>query len=206
MIVFTTSLSFEQHVRRCLDGVEEVAVARSQRGLPAYKPDSPELILVHSDDQRHVIDEDLIKSFAARPAVVVVASDTPSVEEFLQVSGVGVRAYINSYMADVHYAQMLEVVRGGQSWVVPSILDQALAVARSTHVSSDRLAALDLLTPRQRQIAIDVAEGLSNRDIAGHLGITEPTVKVHLGKIFKKLDVKSRFELAVQLQGLREAS
>ena len=206
MIVYTTSLSFERHVRRCLEGSEDVIFARSEKGLPAAREPAAELIVVHAPGQPTGLSDGLLKRLVARPAVVGVAADVPTLAEFLRVSGMGARAYFNSYMADIHYAQMLAMVRGGQSWVVPDILDQALAIARTSQLSADDLTALSELTPRQRQVAMDVVEGLSNREIAEQLGIAEPTVKVHLGNIFKKLDVKSRFELAVKLQGLREAS
>jgi DNA-binding NarL/FixJ family response regulator len=47
-----------------------------------------------------------------------------------------------------------------------------------------------------------VARGMSNKDIAVHLGLTVRTVKAHLSNIFVKLDVASRTEAI--LKGLRE--
>jgi DNA-binding NarL/FixJ family response regulator len=54
-----------------------------------------------------------------------------------------------------------------------------------------------VLSPRERQIAGAVAEGMSNRDIASALGITEQTVKNHLTAIFTKMKVTSRLQLAL---------
>ncbi|HEV8319960.1 MAG TPA: helix-turn-helix transcriptional regulator [Vicinamibacterales bacterium] len=54
-----------------------------------------------------------------------------------------------------------------------------------------------VLSPRERQIASAVAEGMSNRDIASALGITEQTVKNHLTAIFTKMKVTSRLQLAL---------
>lgn len=48
------------------------------------------------------------------------------------------------------------------------------------------------LTKRQRQLILMLDEGLSNRDIAERLGISEHTVKVHLWRLFRRLGVKSR--------------
>ena len=48
------------------------------------------------------------------------------------------------------------------------------------------------LTKRQRQLIVMLDEGLSNRDIAERLGISEHTVKVHLWRLFRRLGVKSR--------------
>ena len=61
--------------------------------------------------------------------------------------------------------------------------------------------AVEMLTTRELDVLALVADGLSNRDIAGRLAISEHTVKFHLASIFGKLGVSSRTE-AVQ-RGLR---
>ncbi|MBK6748345.1 response regulator transcription factor [Ottowia sp.] len=48
------------------------------------------------------------------------------------------------------------------------------------------------LSKRQKQLVVMLDEGLSNRDIAERLGISEHTVKVHLWRLFRRLGVKSR--------------
>ena len=55
------------------------------------------------------------------------------------------------------------------------------------------------LRGRERQIATLVGEGMSNRDIALHLGISKRTVDAHLEHIFGKLGISSRVQLATGL-------
>jgi DNA-binding NarL/FixJ family response regulator len=51
-----------------------------------------------------------------------------------------------------------------------------------------------LLTPREVEVLRDVADGLTNKEIAGHLGISQHTVKFHLESLMRKLTVSSRAE------------
>ncbi len=57
----------------------------------------------------------------------------------------------------------------------------------------------DVLTPAERQVATLVAEGRTNREVAGALVLTERTVESHLSRIYAKMGVRSRAELAHRL-------
>ena len=53
------------------------------------------------------------------------------------------------------------------------------------------------LSPRERQLLDFVSTGFSNKRIAGSLGISEGTVKIYFSKLFRKVGVGDRFELAL---------
>ena len=54
-----------------------------------------------------------------------------------------------------------------------------------------------LLTPREEQVVALVADGLSNRGVAGELGLSEHTIKKYLLRIFDKLGISTRVELVL---------
>ncbi len=87
-----------------------------------------------------------------------------------------------------------DVVAGGQ-WIERSILQRALSIAK---VGADDPRAS--LTNRERTIAQLVARGLKNREIAAELYVTEGTIKLTIHRIFAKLQVSNRVELALLME------
>lgn len=74
-----------------------------------------------------------------------------------------------------------------------SLLAQSLrALVAPESEFGDATVENEKLSKRQKQLLKLLDDGLSNRDIAEQLGISEHTVKVHLWRLFRRLDVKSR--------------
>jgi FixJ family two-component response regulator len=83
---------------------------------------------------------------------------------------------------------------------------RALAVSeqrRAVHTEQDDLEArLGVLTPREREVLMLVAEGLTNRVVAERLGTTEKTIKVHRGRVMAKMGAPSLAELVRMVEKL----
>ncbi len=77
--------------------------------------------------------------------------------------------------------------------------DELLARARELVRIAQEPDRFDSLAPREREITEAVAMGLRNREIGERLGMTEGSVKVYLNRIFDKLGVENRTELAIRV-------
>jgi DNA-binding NarL/FixJ family response regulator len=77
-----------------------------------------------------------------------------------------------------------------------------------TRASDRRRAAarrLALLTDRERDVALAVASGAANAEIAGGLFMSEATVKAHVSRLFTKLDVTNRVQIAIVVHDAEHA-
>ncbi len=101
-------------------------------------------------------------------------------------------------ISDTHFRLLCQRVADGQIWANTeqmTFLVDLISGVPSLRVLNSR--GRQMLTPREEQVVALVAEGLSNRDTARELSLSEHTVKKYLFRIFDKLGISSRVELVL---------
>lgn len=93
----------------------------------------------------------------------------------------------------------IRVVAGGDALLAPSVTQRLIENfrARGGGVTPRDASALDDLTEREHEVLELVARGMSNADIAGHLFLSEGTVKTHVKRIFAKLGLHDRTQAVI---------
>lgn len=139
---------------------------------------------------------------AARPDLLLVAlSLTPSAAEAMAAFEAGARGYCHALAAPQMLRQVALVVSNGGLWLGADLMSRAAgAVARMAEPVAPAASPLAMLTPRERDVALHVAKGASNKEVARQLDITARTVKAHMGAIFEKLGVRDRLQLVLLLR------
>ena len=195
LAVYSASADFEKFIRAHLG-----ADIDFHSDLPGPGEDQELVHLLHISSMELDCYEWLLKFVSGKPLRVCVCSDLPNIREMLECVRLGARAYCNSRMAQPHYQQMLDMITSGQSWFPPQMLDETFRLAQQASGARAETRPLDMLTEREQEIAMAVADGKSNRQIADFLDISEPTVKTHLTSIFKKLELRDRVGLVLYLK------
>lgn len=143
---------------------------------------------------------DLIKK-KYNSAKIVVLANAPNQAEAFHAMSLGVVAYAHAFSPAFVLTEVKTVISHGGVWIGPDLLKRIIEV--STSLAGNQLELvnqhLKLLTKREKEVAIEAAKGLSNKEIARILKITERTVKAHLSSAFERLGAKDRLQLALML-------
>ena len=136
-------------------------------------------------------------------AKIVVLANTPNHTESLYALSLGARGYCHAYSEPTVLNEIKTVIINGGIWLGQEFLQRLIEV--STKLAGNRpeyvQSLLEKLTKREKEVAVEAAKGLSNKEIARVLSITERTVKAHLAATFERLGAKDRLQLALMLNG-----
>jgi DNA-binding NarL/FixJ family response regulator len=96
-------------------------------------------------------------------------------------------------------ADAIRTVAAGDALLAPEITRRLIEnyVARPPHGPRREAFAFDRLTPRETEVMMLIARGLSNAEIAARLYLSEPTVKTHVTRVLAKLGVRDRVHAVV---------
>jgi DNA-binding NarL/FixJ family response regulator len=175
--------------------------------LPLVQSEKPDIVLLSARLAGDGAAFELVRSIRAErpsPRVVIMLDDSEpaAVVEAFRAGAHGIFCRTQPLRL---LAKCIECVHAGQVWASSSELHyllQALAkpaLADFSHLSDSPLSA------READVVRCVAEGLTNREIARRLKLTEHTVKNYLFRIFDKLGVSSRVEVVLYALGTGEA-
>jgi DNA-binding NarL/FixJ family response regulator len=139
----------------------------------------------------------LLKKYKGVKVVLIIDNEY---DEYTLISSLrsGVRGYILKETDSKHVTKAIKSVYDGELWVerkmMVKVLDSFLAPLKGQKGKGE-INTIYNLTEAETKIVKLVLTGLSNKDIARDIYLSEKTVKFHLYKIFKKLSVKNRSEL-----------
>jgi DNA-binding NarL/FixJ family response regulator len=139
---------------------------------------------------------------AAGTAAKILILTTFDLDEYVFA---GLKAGASGFLLkDAPPAELLTAIRtvaGGDAVLAPTatrrLIDQFVPLLPDADWQQDRDALLSKLTDREQTVFVQLAAGRSNREIADDLHLSEGTVKVHVGRILAKLDLRDRVQAVV---------
>ncbi len=176
-------------VGEAANGQEAVDLAESLR---------PDVVLM--DVRMPVLDGvEATKLITERALAKVLVMTTFDLDEYaLSALRNGASGFLLKDTPSVQLVAALRSVASGDAVVSPSVTRRLLDRFLGSAGGELRDAAmLDVLTEREREVLLLMAQGLSNTEIARKLFLSEATVKTHVGRVLSKLDLRDRVQAVV---------
>jgi len=182
------------------DGAGAVAAVREHR---------PDVVLM---DIRMAEMDGITATAALRrlvpPPQVIVLTTFHADEQVLSALRAGASGFLVKDTPPAQIINAVRVVASGDAIVSPSVTRTLLAHFGDGQASARHRSAaerLGVLTDREREVAAAVGAGLSNAEIAGSLYLSEATVKAHVSRLFTKLGVTNRVQIAIVVHDADQA-
>jgi DNA-binding NarL/FixJ family response regulator len=184
-----------------LDIVGEAGDGRQAMGV--IRDLRPDVVLmdIRMPNQDGLATTELLLAKSDPPRILVLTTFNAD-DMVLRALRLGASGFL---LKDTPPPKMIEAVRAvarGEPVLSPSVTHQVIAVATGGHEPQGPQARRELakLTERECEVAIEVARGSSNAEIAEHLHMSVATVKANITRIFSKLGSDNRVHVAMKVR------
>jgi two-component system, NarL family, response regulator LiaR len=133
----------------------------------------------------------------ASPSRVIVLTSFLEDDRLLPALEAGAAGYLLKNSQPSELARAVRAAHAGEAIIDPTVAARLVHALSGRETPGRHATHLDHLTSRERDVLILIARGRSNKRIALELGISEKTVKTHVGHVLAKLDVTDRTQAAV---------
>lgn len=180
------------------DDIRVVGQAETlQQAVAAAKKFSAEIVIFEAALAERPADavQDILKQAAGLRVVAV--TETPDQELTLELLRRGAHAVVSREVDSELFVECLRKVAAGEAWVEPHAMKWVLDAYRTQGARPQTSRTKVQLTPKEALIVSCVTQGMKNKEIATRVGTTEQVVKNYLRKVYDKLGVADRLELAL---------
>lgn len=200
IILFTNMSSIKKHWQSALSNSYETISIEDCERLTEYLENNKEKILLMLDEMSIQNIEYTLKKIKKYPhALIMLFNAVPEVYHASTLLGSGIKGYENSYINKDNLLKMLSSVESGNNWLFAD-LTYFIINKYMQNKKKDEPEFISLLTEKEKDIALMIADGLSNKEIAQREKIALSTVKGHIHHIFEKANVTDRISLALKFK------
>ena len=135
----------------------------------------------------------------AQAATAVLILTTFDLDEYVyEALRAGASGFLLKDAPPEQLVTAIHTLAAGEALIAPAITKRLIEqFARAAPRSGPSAAALEALTARELEVLVLIARGLSNREIASTLVVSEATVKTHVKRVLAKLGVRDRVHAVV---------
>jgi DNA-binding NarL/FixJ family response regulator len=181
-----------------------IGCAATWAEIATSMPAGPQVIVLAADFEKPGGGLEIPAKIAGQtcPTVVVLLDEAGDSGLIVRAFRAGARGVFSRSQSLAEMCKCIACVARGQIWASGEQINYVLEGLKHSLVPhSSTGSGMSLLSQREQQVVRYLCDGLSNREIARALGLSEHTVKNHLLRIYAKLGVDSRIELMFSVLG-----
>lgn len=125
---------------------------------------------------------------------ILILTVHDEIDYLVKAVDLGVDGYVVKNVESSELIKAIYMIMAGKMYIQPSLIPALNSRLANRDVKKEKVESL---TKREKEILIQIASGMSNKEIALDLDISERTVKNHISNIFKKIEVSDRTQAAV---------
>ncbi|WP_269536997.1 LuxR C-terminal-related transcriptional regulator [Cerasicoccus fimbriatus] len=143
---------------------------------------------------------------SAKPAKLFLISSCPDRQCMIEAFSLGIEGYVLKDISSSELIDSLIQVLAGKPVLAPEIAECVVEHMRSGKGSGQHAHEIDSLSVQERRVLELVAKGMSNRQVADQLGLSEKTVKNYFSSVLSKLNANRRTEAAAMFWDYQQKS
>lgn len=125
---------------------------------------------------------------------IAIISATEDVRNIKKALEMGISGYIPKSSDTKVITSAIHLILEGGTYLPPSVMEQ------TSHIADTSSKSAKLLTPRQSEVLSYVAEGMSNKQIAYKMSVSEATVKLHINALLRAIGATNRTQAVIIAQ------
>jgi len=192
---------FREGLRALLDMEDDFVVigeaSSGQEALAMIADDPPDVVLLDlhlPDGSGADFCRELLSASPQSRVLILSAYDDDQEVSAALISGAS--GYVLKTVGGERLADNIRSVHGGEVLLAPTVAAKVVRqLSRLKEDTGRQEEALEVLTPREREVFFLASRGLKNAEIAEELYLSEKTIKTHLRNIYNKLNLASKAEL-----------
>lgn len=200
IILFTNMSSIKKHWENALAKSHLSTHIENFTKLTQYLDEHVSPVIIMFDEMSVTDIQKALLELRRYPfATVLLFNALPEAHHASFLLKEGIKGYENSYINKENLLKMLYSVENGDNWLF-SDLTHYIINKYIQNITKDEPRFMPLLTEREKDVALMIADGLSNKEIASLEGLAISTVKKHVGHIFEKAGVSDRVGLVLKFK------
>ncbi len=182
-------------------GIEVVGEGSAvEDAIAIARRDRPDILLLDIGIKGGGIAAAMMLSELCPSVKIIMLTISEGEDDVSSAMQAGARGYLLKGISSSELVRVISAVHRGELYVMPELAARLLQRPRTQKAAANGMSLSDL-TYREDQIVRQLARGLTNKEIARQLNVSEKTIKHHMTNIMQKLHARNRVEVALVVRG-----